>query len=232
MRTTIGTHDYGWGIVISFTKRKSRNQAQFSDHESYIVQVFVNTMYVDSPVNLIKPMNPNLVDGIRPAKKGEKARSEVIPITLDSVKSISSCRSILPNDINNKQARKTLNKALKEIIKRFPDGIPLLDPINKMHIEDDQFKLLLRKIEILESKLYSNPLSQSPRLTELYQAYAKKVAIQENIKATEQKVTEVQSVIQLDDLKRRTRVLKRLGFISENEVVELKGKVACEIMLL
>ncbi|GME80849.1 unnamed protein product [Ambrosiozyma monospora] len=121
IKIKIGAHDYGWGIVISFSKRKSRNQAQFSDHESYLVQVFVNTMYVDSPVNLIKPMNPNLVDGIRPAKKGEKARSEVIPITLDSIKSISSCRSILPNDINNKQARKTLNKALKEIIKRFPD---------------------------------------------------------------------------------------------------------------
>ncbi|ODV84077.1 hypothetical protein CANARDRAFT_9070 [[Candida] arabinofermentans NRRL YB-2248] len=227
----IGKMYYGWGIVIDFSKRQNkRNQnTTFSDHDSYIVNVFVNTMYADSPVNLIKPFNPSLAEGIRPAKEGEETRSEVIPITLGSIKNISSCRSILPKDIKSKQARKTLDKALKEIVKRHPDGIPLLDPVEKMHIQDDQFKLLLRKIEILESKLYSNPLAQSSRLKEVYEQYSKKISLEENIKSTETKIAEVQSVIQLDDLKHRKRVLRRLGFSTQDDVVEMKGRVACEI---
>ena len=32
-----------------------------------------------------------------------------------------------------------------------------------------------------------------------------------------------------DDLKCMKRVLRRLGFISKDEIVQLKGKVACEI---
>jgi len=36
-------------------------------------------------------------------------------------------------------------------------------------------------------------------------------------------------VIQLDELKCRKRVLRRLGFINEADVVQLKARVACEI---
>jgi ATP-dependent RNA helicase DOB1 len=32
-----------------------------------------------------------------------------------------------------------------------------------------------------------------------------------------------------DDLKKMKRVLRRLGYISKDEIVEMKGKVACEI---
>jgi ATP-dependent RNA helicase DOB1 len=37
------------------------------------------------------------------------------------------------------------------------------------------------------------------------------------------------SVIQLDELKSRKRVLRRLGFIDEADVVQIKARVACEI---
>lgn len=35
--------------------------------------------------------------------------------------------------------------------------------------------------------------------------------------------------MQLDELKSRKRVLRRLGFINDQEVVQLKARVACEI---
>jgi len=37
------------------------------------------------------------------------------------------------------------------------------------------------------------------------------------------------SVLQMEELKHRRRVLRRLGFISESDVVQLKARVACEI---
>lgn len=36
-------------------------------------------------------------------------------------------------------------------------------------------------------------------------------------------------VIQLDELKCRKRVLRRLGFTTSGDVIEMKGRVACEI---
>ena len=233
IRVSVAGQDYGWGIVISYSKFENRRVngsiQSVTDHDSYIVKVFVNTMFADAPVKLIKQFDTNLPLGIRPARKGEESITEIIPITLNSIQNISSCRSILPKDLNSKQSRKTLKKALKEIVKRHPDGLPILDPIKKMKIEDDDFAMLLKKISILETKLETSPLFHSSKLNELYEKYAKKAELEENIKKTELKIAAVQSNIQLDDLKRRKRVLRRLGFISQDDIVDLKGKVACEI---
>jgi len=82
---------------------------------------------------------------------------------------------------------------------------------------------------VLESRLLSNPLHNSPRLPELYSQYANKVAIGDKIKKTKKEIADALSVIQLDELKSRKRVLRRLGFIDEADVVQLKARVACEI---
>lgn len=42
-------------------------------------------------------------------------------------------------------------------------------------------------------------------------------------------ITAALSIMQLDELKCRKRVLRRFGFINEAEVVQLKARVACEI---
>lgn len=49
------------------------------------------------------------------------------------------------------------------------------------------------------------------------------------IKTTKKKIAEAMSVMQLEELKCRKRVLRRFGFINEAEVVQLKARVACEI---
>jgi ATP-dependent RNA helicase DOB1 len=77
--------------------------------------------------------------------------------------------------------------------------------------------------------LLSNPLHNSPRLPELYSQYANKMAIGDKIKKTKKDIADALSVIQLDELKSRKRVLRRLGFIDDADVVQLKARVACEI---
>jgi len=98
-----------------------------------------------------------------------------------------------------------------------------------MGIKDESFKKLLRKIEVLESKLLSNPLHNSPRLLELYNKYSEKVEISGKIKQVKKDIQSAQSVLHLDELKCRKRVLRRLGFTNEADVVQLKARVACEI---
>lgn len=225
----VGSHNYGWGMVTSFTKRTSKGAQEFTDHELYIVTVFVYTMFVDLPVNLIKPFNPILPEGIRPALGEEKSRAEYIPVTLDAISAISSVRLRVPEEFKSLAAKRSLLKTMRDLPKRLPEGIPLMDPVEAMKIDDPEFKLLLRKIDVLEAKVTGNPLHGLVRLEELYGAYVEKVAIEDKIKALREKILETQAVIQLDDLRHRKRVLRRLGFTTQNDIIELKGRVACEI---
>lgn len=87
----------------------------------------------------------------------------------------------------------------------------------------------MQKIEVLESRLLANPLHNSPRLPELYNQYAEKVELGKKIKEIKKKISEAMSIMQLEELKCRKRVLRRFGFINEAEVVQLKARVACEI---
>ncbi|CCH61671.1 hypothetical protein TBLA_0F01280 [Henningerozyma blattae CBS 6284] len=223
--------DYGWGVVIDFNKRLNKRNptAGYSDHESYIVNVVVNTMYGDSPINLIKPHNPDLPIGIRPALPNEKKICAIIPITLESISQVGSLRLYMPKDIRASGQKEVVGKSLVEVKRRFPDGIPKIDPIKNMKIEDDEFVKLNRKINVLEEKLKSNALTGSVKLDSLYEQYKKKNGIRENIQVLKHKIMECQSVIQLEDLRRRKRVLRRLGFCTMNDIIELKGRVACEI---
>lgn len=49
------------------------------------------------------------------------------------------------------------------------------------------------------------------------------------MKGIKKKIAEAMSIMQLDELKCRKRVLRRFGFINDAEVVQLKARVACEI---
>lgn len=231
VRIKIGQHDYGWGMVASFSKRTNkRNPLQvFTDHEAYLVSVFVCTMFVDAPVNLIKPFNPEFPEGIRPATGEEKARAEYIPVTLDSILAISSVRLKVPDDSKSSAAKRTLVRTIKDLPKKLPDGIPLMNPVEAMKIDDSDFKMLLRKIDVLEGKLATNPLHDSERMVESFARYSSKVALDDKIKETKEKILEAQAVIQLDDLRHRRRVLRKLGFTTQSDIIELKGRVACEI---
>jgi ATP-dependent RNA helicase DOB1 len=86
-----------------------------------------------------------------------------------------------------------------------------------------------KKIEVLDSRLLSNPLHNSPRLPELYEQYVQKLELGVKIKEKKKEISEIMEVLLLDELKNRKRVLRRFGFINETDVVQLKARVACEI---
>src|ERR1700755_1195830 len=77
--------------------------------------------------------------------------------------------------------------------------------------------------------MLSNPLHNSPRLPELYTKYSEKVEISDRIKRVRKEIQQAQSVMHLDELKCRKRVLRRLGFTNSSDVVQMKARVACEI---
>ena len=223
-----GEHDFGWGAVINFAARKSPKSPteQLSPQQSWLLEVALQC--ADGPAVGTKTFEA-LPPGVRPAQPGQKSKVEVVPVLLTCVQKISHIRIFPPSDMISTAEKAKVQKALNEVQKRFPDGLAVLDPVENMNITDDSFKRLLRKIEVLESRLLSNPLCNSPRLETLYNQYAEKVVLTDKTRALKKQIQEALSIMQLDELKCRKRVLRRFQFINEDEVVQLKARVACEI---
>ncbi|PVI07872.1 antiviral helicase [Periconia macrospinosa] len=219
-------YDFGWGAVVEFKVRKANKGDNIPAQESYLVEAL---LLVASDVTHVPHSNGDLPPGVRPPPPGDKGKMETVPIVLNCIESIGHLRVFLPNRVDTTESKAKVRKALDEVKKRFPDGIAILDPIENMKIHDESFKRLLRKIEVLESRLLSNPLHNSHRLPELYSQYSKKMGLGDKIKSIKKDIANALSVIQLDELKSRKRVLRRLGFIDEADVVQIKARVACEI---
>jgi len=219
-------YDFGWGAVVKYTERKAAPNQTLSDQETYILDVLLN---ISESSSVGTKTHEDLPSGVFPPGENEKGKMEVVPLILSCVEAIGHVRIFLPKDLNRVEERNSVRKSLHEVKRRFPDGIAVLDPIENMGISDESFKKLLRKIEVLESRLLSSPLHKSPRLPDLYNKYNEKKKISQEIKEKKKTITAAQSIMQLDELKSRKRVLRRLGFINDEEVVQLKARVACEI---
>lgn len=63
----------------------------------------------------------------------------------------------------------------------------------------------------------------------LYDQYSAKEALKLKVRTTKKKIQAAHSVMHLDELRNRKRALRRLGFATNDDVVEQKGRVACEI---
>ncbi|KAJ8996351.1 ATP-dependent RNA helicase mtr4 [Exophiala dermatitidis] len=222
-----GENDFGWGAVINFARRgQGRSNEKLTPQEEWVLDIALEVAEGSTPATKTFQTLPA---GIRPPQPGEKSKVEVVPVLLKCVQKISHVRIFPPQDMTNPEERKKIQKSLAEVKRRFPDGLAVLDPIENMKITDNSFKELLRKIEIMESRLVANPLHNSPRLESLYNKYAQKVALTNKIRSLKKQIQDAHAIMQLDELKCRKRVLRRLQFINEDEVVQLKARVACEI---
>lgn len=81
----------------------------------------------------------------------------------------------------------------------------------------------------MESKLFASPLHHDPRLPELYSQYTRKMQCQTRVRELRKTIRAANDILQMEELKNRKRVLRRLGFVTSEDIVDLKGRVACEI---
>jgi ATP-dependent RNA helicase DOB1 len=81
----------------------------------------------------------------------------------------------------------------------------------------------------MEEKLFNSGLHKDPRRNELLAAYAQKRERTDAIRSLKKQIQATYDVLQLEELKCRKRVLRRLGFTTPEDIVDMKGRVACEI---
>ncbi|KAF2718619.1 antiviral helicase [Polychaeton citri CBS 116435] len=227
-------YDFGWGAVVNFAKVKAGRNQKDEDipvGSSVIVDVLLNIaadVHVP-PLGRHNTQTTDLPPGVRPPTHGEKSKMEVVSVMNGTIDSVGHLRVLMPPELKSQEQKNAVRKALEEIARRFPDGVAILDPVENMGIVDEEFKRLLRKIEVLEHRLLNSPMHSNEQLPELYDQYAAKVEVGQEIKEIRKQIADALSVLQLDELKNRKRVLRRLGFVNDADVVQLKARVACEI---
>ncbi|XP_048383170.1 exosome RNA helicase MTR4 [Stegostoma tigrinum] len=213
--------DFGWGVVINFNKKSNVKPNTGELDPLYVVEALL--LCNKDSVKLAASGTA------KPAKPGEKGEMQVVPILLHLITAISSVRLYIPKDLRPLDNRQSVLKSIQEVQKRFPDGIPLLDPIDDMGIKDQGLKKVIQKIEAFEHRMYSHSMHNDSNLETAYRLCERKAQIAGEIKTAKRELKKARTVLQMDELKCRKRVIRRLGFATSSDVIEMKGRVACEI---
>ena len=238
--------DFGWGSVVTYQKRLPPKGKQLDPNapasQGYIVDVLLYCQREDvesgsskgkaravtgAPDTGFKAKSSVLM---RPALQEGQGEMVVVPVLLSTVEELSGIRIFLPKDLKPLESREQVHKNIREVRRRFPTNLPLLDPAKDMKITDEGFKVLLSKIALVQQKLDEvKDKYGSEKLRSLEEAYNTKMEEKAKVEEVEARLTAANNVLQLDELKCRKRVLRRLGFTTNEDVVEKKGRVACEI---
>lgn len=135
-------HDFGWGAVVNYKPRKSKNpNEELEAHHRFVLDVLLETADGSSAGTRT---HTDLPSGVRPPQEGEKSQLAVVPVLLSCIHALSHVRIFLPKEVQTVDSKNSVKRALQEVKKRFPDGVALLDPIENMNIKDESFKKLLR----------------------------------------------------------------------------------------
>ncbi|KAG8376337.1 hypothetical protein BUALT_Bualt09G0052700 [Buddleja alternifolia] len=221
-----GGTDWGWCVVINVVKKPTAASSSLpaslasSRGNSYIVDALLHCA-VGSSENGSRPKPC-------PPRPGEKGEMHVVPVQLPLLSAVSNLRISVPSDLRPVDARQSILLAVQELEKRFPQGLPKLNPVKDMGIEDPEFVELANQIEELEQKLFSHPLHKSQDEHQL-KSFQRKAEVNHEIQQLKTKMRDSQLQKFRDELKNRSRVLKRLGHIDGDGVVQLKGRAACLI---
>ncbi|XP_027070815.2 DExH-box ATP-dependent RNA helicase DExH10 [Coffea eugenioides] len=221
-----GGTDWGWGVVVNVVKKSPPASGSLP---AALASARGNSYIVDTLLHCSLGSSEN---GSRPKpcppRPGEKGEMHVVPVQLGLVSTISKIRISIPSDLRPLEARQSTLLAVQELGKRFPQGLPKLNPVKDMGIEDPEIVELVNQIEQLEQKLFAHPMNKSQDEHQL-KSFQRKAEVNHEIQQLKTKMRDSQLQKFRDELKNRSRVLKKLGHIDADGVVQLKGRAACLI---
>jgi ATP-dependent RNA helicase DOB1 len=218
---------FGWGVVISFIKRQDK------DGKDYVL---VDTLILCDRKSIDNCRGMGVMP--KPAKSNNTIEGEmvVVPVTLDCIKKLSSIVLLCPENLKPKEARNKMFDNISETKRRFAgrgpvhdDVLPLIDPVADMGITDKTLVVTLNQIEKFEDRLMDHELHDDANLEDIYKSCEGKAEAEQKLQDAKTKLKGAYQVIKLDELKCRKKILRRMGYATEQDVIELKGRVACEI---
>ena len=125
---------------------------------------------------------------------------------------------------------------------RFQHDIPLLDPAADMAVATDEYAELAQEERRLRAAVSSSALGEAMcsgamsrssggrrDMRELCEGYKERVSLLEQARALRLQATASHAVTMSAELRRMKKVLRRLGYISAEGVLNAKGRFSCEL---
>ncbi|KAK7272835.1 hypothetical protein RIF29_13875 [Crotalaria pallida] len=222
---TIFTEDQlTWGVVINFEMVKSVSEEDANikpEDASYNVDVLTRCVVKKDKLGK---------KSVKIVPLKELGEPRVVSVPLSQINTISLLCLYIPKDLLPLEARENTLKKVSETLSRHREkGVPLLDPEDDMKIKSSAYKKASRRIEDLERLFEKHEIAKSPLIKQKLKALLTKQELSAKIKSIKRTLKSSTALAFKDELKARKRVLRRLGYATSDNVVELKGKVACEI---
>ncbi|KAK7081865.1 Exosome RNA helicase MTR4 [Halocaridina rubra] len=211
--------DFGWGVVLSYKKKEDKKNPM--EPPTVTVDVVLNVSAESAAKKVTSECKPPM--------PGEKTEPVVMSVLLKLVQDISAVRLKLPEDLKALDQRVMVMKMVQEAIRRVPEDQFMLDPVKNMKIKDEAFVDICSKLEKFTLRLESHKLHEDDDCEVLYSMYEEKMKLIKEFQNAEYDLKKAKSVLNMDELKCRKRVLRRLGYATAQDVIERKGRVACEL---
>lgn len=255
LNCSIDGENYGWGVLVSYKKKtgtgsggsagKLATSSSIPEHTIDVLLPCVDRHFDDNAIDKDAKAEDLSNNGLlwrgtsrhcRPVKEGldeeDVISNRVFTISLENIDELSAVRLFIPNDIHPDSARTNLAKAVKEVKRRFPEGVPLLDDEKDLGIKSEDFKKLGSRSQALKERLSGHPFTTDMEPEErekIILAYGKKLDLTEQAKVIRNEARSCQGMVMKDELKKMKRVLRQLGHVDANGVIQTKGRTACEI---
>jgi ATP-dependent RNA helicase DOB1 len=160
-----------------------------------------------------------------------RAQLAMVPFAISAIDEISQIRILVQQELQRVDNLKSTWRSLEQILERAksPNNIPLLDPIRDMKISDLGFDRIVSKITTLEKELKRTRAFSASDLDARFARMHDKVTLQNELRNIKHQLNTSDKTIFGPQLKAMQRVLRRLHFTDHESVIQLKGRVACEI---
>ncbi|KAJ5080720.1 exosome RNA helicase mtr4 [Anaeramoeba ignava] len=222
--------DWDWGIMIDFEYIYDNNPKGEiiinGEATDYVMNIIIETKQ-----NSNSNSNSNINEEPEAVEETNRGNGEmkILQFPLLSLDQVSLLRVPIPNDVRRSENVQHYKRVLSEIRKRFEKNIPLLDPVKDMKISDKNFNKFVERVNNLEGRMINQKIFQNNQMTEEYQKYQEKLNLQEQIDGVRKSLKESEDVLLKENLKYMKRVLRKLGYTNNENIIETKGRIACEI---
>ncbi|GBG24974.1 DExH-box ATP-dependent RNA helicase DExH9 [Hondaea fermentalgiana] len=223
---------WGWAVILQVKRgREDRN-----------VIASVEVVVASDPSNpglpFVAPQDETDTKDVSSGKgrrKNNKRDRPVRPepavreISLENLLQISTLRVHMPT---GNQVHDTLLRSMLEVKRRHPEGVPCMSPVKDLKVKDPKLPVLLQNLTSLQAKLEADPIQSMTDLVakrELVDAFMQKFNVRIEIKLLKKEIRNKKSLPMKDKLKSMKVVLRRLGHVDKDGVIQLKGRVGCEI---
>ena len=247
-------NDSVWGVIVHFEKVGSKKHSKYL--VDVLVKCAEKLKLSDADRTTLKLNDPafSLLNGSERHSLLQCEENQVVDelpavefrvvrVPLEQLDCMSSIRVYLPKDLNPLEARVRCGASVREVLKRFEERskeqqneekeekvvIPMLDAEKDMKVTDKNYAKTVQKIQVLSKMMKNHGFKSSGNAVERLRKHGEKRRLEYLVRHAKKEVTAASGMIKADVLKRMRRVLRRLGYVSEDGVVTQKGRCACEL---